>query len=63
MGELAQKLTNYSRRAAILGALPPAARSSRAFTAFVTEANRGTQLIFAADPAALQDRLEPRRAE
>jgi hypothetical protein len=48
-GELVQKCVTYGLRLAIVGPLPDAARASRAFRAFVSESNRGSQVRFALD--------------
>ena len=48
-GELVQKCATYGLRLAIVGPLPAVARSSRAFNAFVSESNRGSQVRFEPD--------------
>ncbi len=45
-GEIVQAFVNYRIRLVVLGPLPDIARSSAAFSAFVREANRGTELRF-----------------
>jgi hypothetical protein len=52
MGELAQKLTTYGHRAAILGDTA-FAEGSRAFRDFRTETNRGRVLAILPDTASL----------
>jgi hypothetical protein len=48
-GEVVQKCVMYGLRLVIVGPLPDAARASRAFRAFVSESNRGSQVRFALD--------------
>jgi Domain of unknown function (DUF4180) len=56
-GEIVQKFATYRMRLAIIGPLPPEARSSNAFVAFVREANRGSQTWFVATIDELEERL------
>ena len=56
-GEIVQKFATYRMRLAIIGPLPPEARSSNAFVAFVREANRGSQTWFMETIDELQERL------
>jgi hypothetical protein len=56
-GEIVQKFATYRMRLAIIGPLPPEARSSNAFVAFVREANRGSQTWFMETMDELQERL------
>jgi Domain of unknown function (DUF4180) len=53
-GEIVQKFATYRMRLAIIGHLPPDARSSNAFAAFVREANRGSQTWFVETAEELQ---------
>lgn len=52
MGELAQKLTNYGLRLALVGDTA-AAETSRAFRDFRRETNQGRTLVILPDEAAL----------
>ncbi len=45
-GDIVQAFVTYQLRLVVVGPLPPVAVASRAFGAFVAEANRGTQLRF-----------------
>jgi Domain of unknown function (DUF4180) len=56
-GEIVQKFATYRMRLAIIGPLPPGARSSNAFVAFVHEANRGSQTWFMETMDDLRERL------
>jgi hypothetical protein len=56
-GEVTQKFTNYRIRLAILGDIGAHTEQSTALTAFVAESNRGGQLWFLPDEAALAARL------
>ncbi len=56
-GEIVQKFATYRMRLAIIGPLPPEARSSHAFVAFVREANRGSQTWFMETIGELHERL------
>jgi hypothetical protein len=64
-GEWTQKCVNYGVRLAILGDVSRHAAASKAFADFVREANRGEQLWFLDDMAALGERLarRPPKAE
>jgi hypothetical protein len=55
-GDIVQAFVTYQLRLVVLGPLPPVATSSRAFAAFVAEANRGTQLWFVDSVAELERR-------
>jgi Domain of unknown function (DUF4180) len=56
-GTVVQKFANYQVRLAIVGDVSAWTTSSKSFHDFVYEANRGTQLTFAEDPADLEARL------
>ncbi len=56
-GEVVQKFATYRMRLAIIGPLPPEARSSNAFVAFAREANRGSQTWFMETTDELEERL------
>jgi hypothetical protein len=56
-GEVAQKFINYDIRLAVVGDISAWLKESRAFTDFVTEANRGRSLWFVENLDALGDRL------
>ena len=56
-GEIVQKFATYRMRLAIIGPLPPEARSSNAFVAFAREANRGSQTWFMETTDELEERL------
>jgi hypothetical protein len=45
-GDIVQAFVTYGLRLVVVGDLPPEARSSRAFSSFVREANRGAALSF-----------------
>jgi hypothetical protein len=49
--------SSRSFRLAVVGHLPGTAGASAAFTAFIREANRGTQTWFVASEAELRERL------
>jgi hypothetical protein len=57
-GEVIQKFTNYDIRVAILGDIADQIAASDALRDFVRESNRGAQVWFLADWAALVERLE-----
>jgi hypothetical protein len=56
-GELIQKFVNYERRLVILGDIGRHLEASGALRDFVRETNRGHQVWFVADKAALESRL------
>ncbi|MFP2907014.1 DUF4180 domain-containing protein [Pyxidicoccus sp. 3LFB2] len=56
-GELVQKFVNYRVRLAIMGDISAHLANSNALRSFVYEANRGQQLWFVEDRAALAARL------
>lgn len=56
-GAVLQKFTNYRLRVAILGDVQPEMDASAPLRDFVTESNRGAQVWFLADLAALKERL------
>jgi hypothetical protein len=56
-GEVLQKFVNYGFRVAIVGDVSQVATASRAFADFLRETNRGRQIWFAPDRAALLGRL------
>ena len=56
-GEVVQKFATYRMRLAVIGPLPSEASSSKAFTAFVREANRGSQTWFVESVDELRRRL------
>lgn len=58
---MTQKFANYRLRLVILGDVSAHVKRSEAFADFVREANRGDQLWFAADVAALDEKLSARR--
>ncbi len=57
-GGFIQKFVNYERRLAVVGDISHWVEASTAFRDFVVEANRGSQLWFVADRAALEARLQ-----
>lgn len=57
-GEVLQKLVNYRIKLAIVGDVSRPVEASTAFRDLVVEAERGTDLYFVADTAALAARLE-----
>ena len=56
-GEIVQAFVTYQLRLVVVGELPPAASSSRAFASFVRETNRGDQAWFVATMDDLRTRL------
>ncbi|WP_417308538.1 DUF4180 domain-containing protein [Devosia sp.] len=56
-GALLQKLVTYGLRVAIVGDCSEMADQSQALTSFIAESNRGAQVWFVADDAALAARL------
>jgi len=58
-GEFLQKIVNYRLQVAILGDISAFTETSGALRDFVWESNRGTQVWFLADEAALLSRLAP----
>ena len=56
-GHIVQKFVTYRRRLVILGDISEYLAQSRAFRAFVYEANRGTQVWFLRDLEELGERL------
>lgn len=58
-GEVLQKLVNYRIKLAIVGDVSRWVEASTAFRDLVVEAERGTDLFFVADMAALGERLAP----
>ncbi|QTX05954.1 DUF4180 domain-containing protein [Agromyces archimandritae] len=56
-GEITQKLVNYRIRFVVLGDVTAERARSDAFDAYVWESNRGTQIWFLPDTAALDARL------
>lgn len=56
-GDIVQAFVTYGLRLVVIGDLPPVASSSRAFAAFVREANRGEQTWFVSTPDDLEARL------
>ena len=58
-GEIAQKLVNYRIRLAVIGDVAPFAEASSALRDWVWESNRGDQVWFLPDAAALEARLRP----
>ncbi|MBV1852523.1 DUF4180 domain-containing protein [Catellatospora tritici] len=58
-GEIAQKFVNYRLRLAVLGDIAHHVTASTALRDFVYESNRGRQLWFLPDLAALTTRLTP----
>jgi len=56
-GALTQKLLNYGFRVAVLGDIAHHTDASPALAAYVRESNRGRQLWFVPDRAALDTRL------
>jgi hypothetical protein len=59
-GELSQKLVNYQLRLAVVGDVSGFEAASDAFRDWVWESNRGTQVWFVPDEAALEARLTAR---
>ncbi|GAA1764079.1 DUF4180 domain-containing protein [Agromyces humatus] len=60
-GEITQKLVNYRLRLAIVGDIATRVDASTALHDYVWESNRGTQVWFVADEAALEEKLARRR--
>jgi len=58
-GEIAQKLVNYRIRLAVIGEIGRYVEVSDALRDWVWESNRGDQVWFLPDAAALQARLDP----
>ena len=58
LGEVIQKFVNYERRLAIVGNIDRHLEASKALRDFVYETNRGRQVWFVADRAALESRLQ-----
>jgi len=56
-GAILQKLVNYHFRVAIVGDVGEAVARSEAFADYVVESNRGADVWFIADEAALEARL------
>lgn len=56
-GEMLQKLVNYRLKVAIVGDVSAHVAASSALTDFVRESNRGRQVCFVPDLAALAERL------
>jgi len=56
-GAIAQKLVNYRLRLAVIGDVAPFAEASSALRDWVWESNRGDQVWFLPDAAALEARL------
>ena len=56
-GEMIQKFVNYERRLAIIGDIARHLEASGALRDFVTETNRGRQVWFLPDKAALEAKL------
>ena|SRR5689334_8283019 len=60
-GEIIQKFVNYELRLAIIGDIARHVEASTALRDFVLETNRGNQVWFLADRAALESRLGARK--
>lgn len=58
-GDVVQKFVNYRIRLVIVGDIGPWVADSDALRDFVREANRGRQVWFVTDRAALEERLAP----
>lgn len=56
-GDVAQKFGNYRMGLAVVGDIGPSTAASTALADFVRESNRGRQLWFLPDAAALEARL------
>jgi len=56
-GELLQKMANYRLRVAVIGDMAPYTQASAAFRDFVVECDRGGDILFVTDLAALRRRL------
>ncbi|WP_173924474.1 DUF4180 domain-containing protein [Agromyces sp. Marseille-P2726] len=61
-GEMTQKFVNYRLRVAIVGDISAYVAESDALRDYVWESNRGTQVWFVSDEAALHDKLAGRPA-
>ncbi len=59
-GDLLQKFVNYEKRIAILGDISAHVAKSDALRDFVWESNRGTQVWFLDDEAALEQKIVSR---
>jgi hypothetical protein len=59
-GEIAQKVVNYGQRMVVVGQLPELATTSRSFSGFVLEGNRGDRHWFVASLGELAERLVAR---
>ena len=59
-GELMQKLVNYRLRLAVVGDIAEHVAKSDALRDFVWESNRGEQIWFVENEAALAEKLAPR---
>lgn len=59
-GEMTQKFVNYRMRVAIVGDISAQVAKSEALRDFVWESNRGYQVWFVPDEAALHDKLAGR---
>ena len=57
LGEFTQKFVNYGLRLGVIGDISRHIDASDAFRAYVVEARRGAQIIFAKDLPAFLDRL------
>jgi hypothetical protein len=57
-GEMLQKFVNYERRLAIVGDISRHLEASGPLRAFVAETNRGRQVWFVPDRAALEAKLK-----
>ncbi|WP_128984818.1 DUF4180 domain-containing protein [Streptomyces roseicoloratus] len=60
-GDIVQKFATYRLGLAVVGDIPRHLEESTALRDFVRESNRGTQLWFVPDTAALAERLAPTR--
>lgn len=60
LGEVLQKFVNYEMRVVILGDVSAAAARSKPLRDFIGETNRGRQVWFMPDKAALAERLKRR---
>lgn len=61
-GEITQKLVNYRLRLAVIGDIAEHLDASTALRDYVWESNRGAQVWFLADDAALEAKLAAPRA-
>jgi Domain of unknown function (DUF4180) len=57
LGEILQKFVNYGFRVALVGDVSQVVAASKPFADFVRETNRGNQIWFVPDRAALLERL------